>query len=48
MTEKQKRQTIEKYIQSYNAFDIDAIISTLHPDVNFKNITDGRVNASTS
>ena len=40
-------QLIERYIKAYNAFDIDTMISTLHPDITFQNISNGEVNAET-
>lgn len=40
-------QLIERYIEAYNAFDIDTMISTLHPDITFQNISNGEVNAET-
>ncbi|MBP1681456.1 MAG: hypothetical protein H6Q35_1795 [Proteobacteria bacterium] len=40
-------QLIERYIEAYNAFDIDTMISTLHPNITFQNISNGEVNAET-
>ena len=40
-------QLIERYIEAYNAFDIETMISTLHPDITFQNISNGEVNAET-
>lgn len=40
-------QLIERYIKAYNAFDIDTMISTLHPDITFQNISNGEINAET-
>lgn len=40
-------QLIECYIKAYNAFDIEAMMATLHPDIEFKNIANGELNAST-
>ena len=42
----QKRQLIEKYILAYNSFDIDGMMSLLHSEIKFKNISDGEVNAT--
>ncbi len=39
---------IENYIEAYNSFDIEAMMTTLHPDIEFKNIANGEINASTS
>ena len=40
-------QLIERYIEAYNAFDIETMLSTLHPDITFQNISNGEVNAET-
>jgi ketosteroid isomerase-like protein len=42
-----KREMIERYIKAYNSFDIDLMLSCLHPDVRFKNISNGEINAQT-
>lgn len=36
---------IERYLVAYNAFDIDAMLSVLTPDVRFQNVAGGTVNA---
>ena len=43
---RQKRQLIEKYILAYNSFDIDGMMSVLHSEIKFKNISDDEVNAT--
>jgi len=40
-------QLIERYIEAYNAFDIKTMLSTLHPDIVFQNISNGEINAET-
>lgn len=40
-------QLIERYIEAYNTFDIETMLSTLHPDITFQNISNGEVNAET-
>lgn len=40
-------QLIERYIEAYNAFDIETMLSTLHPDITFQNISNGEVNTET-
>lgn len=40
-----KKATIEKYISAYNAFDIEGMLSFVHRDVEFKNVSGGGVNA---
>jgi ketosteroid isomerase-like protein len=48
MEEDHKRTIIEKYINGYNTFDIDAMMSVIHPEIEFVNITGGELNASAS
>lgn len=48
MNANDKRSLIERYLNAYNAFDIDGIISALHPNIEFKNISGGEVNATAS
>ena len=48
MDDKSKRDLIEEYLSAYNTFDIDGMISTLHEDIEFRNISDGREAASAS
>ena len=43
-----KRLLIERYLAAYNAFDIDGMMSVLHPDIGFKNVSDGAINATAS
>lgn len=40
-----KKEIIQRFIRAYNAFDIDAMLVLLHPDVHFKNISNGKVDA---
>lgn len=40
-------QLIERYIEAYNSFDIETMISTLHPDITFQNISNGEITAET-
>jgi len=45
--EKEIIQTIiESYIDAYNKFDVAGMLKSLHPDVEFKNITAGNVDLS--
>jgi steroid delta-isomerase-like uncharacterized protein len=48
MTHDEKRDLIERYIDSYNAFDVDGMIETLHPDVEFTNVSGEEVSAAAS
>ena len=42
-----KKHLIEQYILAYNTFDLDRLISLLHPEIEFENISQGEVNAKT-
>lgn len=46
MEEKQK-QMITNYVEAYNAFDVDGMLTHLHPDVHFENISADEVNLTT-
>lgn len=43
-----KTEIVRNFINAYNSFDIDTMLKWLHPDVIFKNISAGEVNAQTS
>jgi hypothetical protein len=42
------RSIVDHYIDAYNRMDVDAMLESVHPHVEFKNISAGVVNASTS
>ena len=42
------RALVERYIDAYNRKDIDDMLIGIHPQVEFKNISAGVVNASTT
>jgi len=46
MNKNEKIAFIEKYIRSYNAFDVDTLLLLIHPEIDFKNISGGEVNAT--
>ncbi len=48
MTDQEKRTLIDHYLDAYNAFDVEGMMATLHPDVEFENVSGGEVNASAS
>jgi ketosteroid isomerase-like protein len=48
MNSVEMRALVERYIDAYNRTDIAEMLLTVHPDVEFKNISGGIVNASTS
>lgn len=44
----QMQQTIEQYIAAYNHFDVDGMLTKLHPEVVFKNVSNGEVDLITN
>ncbi|AKB15437.1 SnoaL-like domain-containing protein [Methanosarcina thermophila] len=42
------RKIIENYIDAYNSFDIDRMLSDMHDDIKFENISNGEVNLATN
>lgn len=48
MNGEEKHHLIERYIASYNAFDIDAMMAVIHPDIVFRNVSGGEVNITAS
>lgn len=46
MENQEKKLMVEKYFKSYNEFDVDKMVSYLHEDVEFKNISQGHVTLS--
>lgn len=46
VTTEDKRDLISRYIDAYNAFDVDEMVATLHPDVEFKNVSGEKVTAA--
>jgi len=48
MGENGKRSLIESYIAAYNASDIDGMMAVIHPEIKFKNVSGGEVNATAS
>ncbi len=43
MDKTQMQSIIEDYIKAYNQFDVEGLTRHLHPDVSFKNTSDGEV-----
>ncbi len=41
------RIVIENYIKAYNSFDIEGMLHDLHPNIEFKNVSNGEVNLTT-
>ena len=48
MNNEQKEAMIREYVQHYNSFDIDGMVSLLHEEVRFRNVSNGEVTAETS
>lgn len=46
MNPDEKRSLIERYLLAYNNFDLDGMLTVLHPDIEFQNISRGKTNAS--
>ena len=46
MTDPQ-RTLIDRYVAAYNAFDVAGMLAVLHPDVRFRNVSNGRETAAT-
>lgn len=38
---------IERFVKAYNSFDIEGMLSLLHPDIHFVNISEGKVDFET-
>lgn len=48
MTPDEMKTLIQRYIEAYNRMNVDELLATVHPDVEFKNVSGGVVNASTT
>ena len=46
--ENYKLKVVRNFIHSYNAFDIDGMITDLHHDIKFENISNGQVDLVTN
>jgi ketosteroid isomerase-like protein len=47
MQQQEMKNIIEEYIEAYNTFDIDGMLSVMHQDIEFQNISGGKINMST-
>jgi hypothetical protein len=47
MHETHKEDIIRKYIEAYNRFNIDEMLTLVHPDITFRNISHGETNVHT-
>jgi len=48
INQEEMKQVIDRYMDAYNRFDIDAMMQILASDVRFENVSGGKVNATTS
>ena len=48
MTPDPHRQLVERYLAAYNAFDVDGMLATLDPAIEFENVADRVVTARAS
>lgn len=48
MTPDEMKTLVERYIDAYNRMNVDEMLLTVHPDVEFKNVSSGVVNARTA
>jgi ketosteroid isomerase-like protein len=47
MNPTEMRILVDQYLAAYNDMDIPRMLATVHPDVEFKNISQGKVNVAT-
>ncbi len=47
MKQQTDQQLIQAYIKAYNAFDIAGMLATLHPSIEFTNISGGEITLDT-
>ncbi|MGE0084794.1 MAG: nuclear transport factor 2 family protein [Desulfococcaceae bacterium] len=48
MNHDEKFALIERYLNAYNTFDMEGMLSVIHPDIEFRNISGGEINATAS
>ena len=48
MKQQEMKDIIDKYINAYNLFDIAGMLEYMHDDVEFKNISGGKINLTTN
>ncbi|WP_017812693.1 MULTISPECIES: nuclear transport factor 2 family protein [Paenibacillus] len=47
MISRAMKDMIDSYVQAYNTFDIEGMMSFLHDDITFRNIASGEITAET-
>ncbi len=45
MSVEEQKALIEQYLVAYNSFDVDSMTALIHPQIVFKNVSEGTVNA---
>lgn len=48
MNESEKSVLVNSYVAAYNALDVEGMLATVHPQVEFRNISGGEIDASAS
>lgn len=48
MSSDMMKEIIDKYVEAYNAFDIEGMVRLLHKDILFRNFSSGEVNTETN
>ncbi len=48
MDAEEKRALIERYLDAYSSFDIEGMMKAAHTEIEFRNVSGGKVNASAS
>jgi ketosteroid isomerase-like protein len=46
MNPAEMRDLIQQYIDAYNCFDVEGMLATVHPEVEFRNVSKGEVTAA--
>lgn len=45
MSTAKQEEIVRKFIDAYNAFDVDSMLAVLHPDIRFRNVSGGEISA---
>lgn len=45
MNPEDQHHLVERFLSAYNGFDIDAMMTTVHPEIEFVNVSEGEINA---
>lgn len=47
MDDSSKKELVDRYVAAYNAFDVDAMLAVLSPDIRFENLSSGQLTNAT-